>query len=81
VGVVLNLAIWFAIHTIFRQTIPVRAFPLSFEAPNFGSVDLWALLLAVAAAIAIFRFKIGMIPTLAACCLAGIGLYIVGAIA
>jgi chromate transporter len=81
VGVVLNLAIWFAIHTIFRQTIPVRAFPLSFDAPNPVSVDLWALLLSLAAAIAIFRFKVGMIPTLAACCLAGIGLYMVGALA
>jgi chromate transporter len=81
VGVVLNLAIWFAIHTIFRQTIAVRAFPLSFDAPNPASVNLWALLLSLAAAIAIFRFKVGMIPTLAACCLAGIGLYMVGAIA
>src|SRR5262249_25824358 len=35
VGVVLNLAIWFAIHTVFRETVPVRAFPLSFDAPNF----------------------------------------------
>jgi chromate transporter len=81
VGVVLNLAIWFAIHTIFRQTLPVRAFPLSFDAPVFASVDLWALLLALAAAVAIFRFKVGMIPTLAVCCAAGIGLYLAGAIA
>jgi len=81
VGVVLNLAIWFAIHTIFRQTVPIRSFPLSFEAPNLASVDLWALLLSVVAAIAIFRFKLGMIPTLAGCCLAGIGLHVVGAIA
>jgi chromate transporter len=80
VGVVLNLAVWFAIHTIFRQTAPVRAFPLSFDAPNLASVDLWALLLSVAAAIAIFRFKVGMIPTLAACCVAGICLYLAGAI-
>src|SRR5262245_40297299 len=28
VGVILNLAIWFAIHTVFRETVPVRAFPL-----------------------------------------------------
>jgi chromate transporter len=81
VGVVLNLAIWFAIHTVFRQTVPVRAFPLSFDAPNLASVDPWALLLSVAAAVAIFRFKIGMIPTLAACCVAGICLYLAGAIA
>ena len=30
----------------------------------------------VAAAIAIFRFKVGMIPTLAACCIAGVVLYL-----
>src|SRR5437667_3972335 len=45
VGVVLNLAIWFAIHTIFRQTMPVRAFPLSFDAPVLTSVDGWAFAL------------------------------------
>ena len=33
VGVILNLAVWFAIHTVFRQTMPVRAFPFSFDAP------------------------------------------------
>src|SRR5262249_39613050 len=81
VGVVLNLAIWFAIHTVFRQTMPVRAFPLSFDAPVLASVDLWALALSLAAAFAIFRLKISMIPTLAACCLAGIVLYLAGAIA
>ena len=32
VGVILNLAIWFAIHTIFRQTIQVRL-SLAFDAP------------------------------------------------
>jgi chromate transporter len=80
VGVVLNLAIWFAIHTVFRETVPVRAFPLSFDAPNFLTVDAWALVLSVAAAIAIFRFKVGMIPTLAACCGAGIVLFLLGAL-
>jgi chromate transporter len=81
VGVVLNLAIWFAIHTVFRQTIPVRAFPLTFDAPNLLSVDVWALVLSVAAAIAIFRFKAGMIQTLAACCAAGVALHLAGIIA
>ena len=81
VGVVLNLAIWFAIHTVFRETISVRVFPFSFDAPILSSVDPWAFLLSVAAAIAIFRLKIGMISTLAACCLAGIALYLLGALA
>jgi chromate transporter len=81
VGVVLNLAVWFAIHSIFRETIPIRVFPLSFDAPNFTSINPWALALSVAAAIAIFRFKVGMIPTLAGCCAAGVALYLLGATA
>jgi chromate transporter len=80
VGVVLNLAIWFAIHTVFRETWPVRSFGLSFDAPVLASVDIWALLLSVAAVIAMFRFKVGMIPTLAACSAAGIVLYLAWAI-
>jgi len=78
VGVVLNLAIWFAIHSIFRETVPIRAFPLSFDAPRLASVDWLALALTLAAAVAIFRFKIGMIPTLAASCGAGIILFALG---
>jgi chromate transporter len=80
VGVVLNLAIWFAIHSVFRETVPVRAFPLWFDAPNLMTVDVWAFVLSAAAAIAIFRFKVGMVPTLAACCVVGIALHLVGAI-
>src|SRR5436853_3886499 len=76
VGVVLNLAVWFAIHTIFREVYPMRAFPLAFDAPTLTSVDPWALALSVAAAVAIFRFKVGMIPTLAACCIAGLILFL-----
>ena len=78
VGVILNLAIWFAIHTVFHETVPVRLFPLSFDAPSLASVDAFALALSVAAAVAIFRFKVGMILTLAACCGAGIVLFLFG---
>jgi chromate transporter len=80
VGVILNLAVWFAIHTVFRQTTQVRAFPLSFDAPVLASVDAWALALSLAAALAIFRFKVGMIPTLAVCCVAGVALHLAGLI-
>jgi chromate transporter len=80
VGVILNLAIWFAIHTVFHEVQPVRGFGFSFEAPVIASVDPWALALSVAAAVAIFRFKAGMIQTLAACSLAGVVLYFAGAI-
>ena len=78
VGVVLNLAVWFAIHTVFRETIPVRTFPFAFDAPNLASVDPWALALSAAAAVAIFRLKVGMIQTLAGCCAAGVILFLLG---
>jgi chromate transporter len=80
VGVIFNLAIWFAVHTIFGETSPVRAGPLAFDVPILGSVNAWALLLSLAAAVAIFRFKAGMIQTLAACCGASVLLYLAGAI-
>jgi len=78
VGVVLNLAIWFAIHTIFQEVRPMRGFGLAFEAPVLGSVDPWALALSVVAMVAIFRFKIGMIPTIALCSGTGIVLFLAG---
>jgi chromate transporter len=81
VGVILNLAIWFAIHTIFREVFHIGQFGLSFDSPVFASVNAWALLLSAAAILAIFRFKVGMIPTLIGCSLAGLGLFLVGAIA
>ena len=80
VGVILNLAIWFAIHTLFRQTTPVRGFGLSFEAPVIASADPWAVLLSLAAAVAIFRFNAGMLQVLAACAAAGVALHLGGII-
>jgi chromate transporter len=80
VGVILNLSIWFALHTLFRQTIEVRGFGFAFDAPVFSSVDVPALVLAIAAATAIFRFNVGMLVVLAASCVAGILLRLGGLI-
>jgi hypothetical protein len=49
-----------------------------FGAPKFTSVDPWALLLSVEAAVAIFRFKVELIPTLVACCAIGMLLFYTG---
>ncbi|MBA1154783.1 chromate efflux transporter [Microvirga mediterraneensis] len=81
VGVILNLAIWFGIHTIFGQVQPVGWGPFRFDAPIWDSVNLWALLLSGSAILAMFRFHIGMLPTLAATSAAGIALYWAGIIA
>ena len=80
VGVVLNLGVWFAIHTLFKATTPVRGYGLTFDAPVLASVDPWALLLAAAAALLIFRFKMGMLPTLALCAGAGVVLHLAGVV-
>jgi len=80
VGVILNLSIWFALHTVFRGTLPVRSFGLSFDMPVISSVDIPALILAIAAAAAIFRFNMGMLTVLAGCCAVGVLLRLVGTI-
>ena len=80
VGVILNLSIWFALHTLFRQTFPVQGFGLSFDAPVLSSIDPPALVLSIAAAIAIFRFNVGMLVVLAASCITGILLRLAGVI-
>lgn len=80
VGVILNLSIWFALHTLFRDTVPVQAFPLDFDRPVLTSVDIPALVLSIAAATAIFRFKLGMLTVLAGSCAAGLALRMVGVI-
>jgi chromate transporter len=81
VGVVLNLAIWFALHAVFRELRPVHDYGLAFDMPVPASVDPWALALSIAAIVAIFRFKAGMITTLLACSGIGIVLHLAGVLA
>jgi chromate transporter len=78
VGVILNLAIWFALHTWFREAEHLKGFGFSFDIPILSTVDPWALLLSIAAMVAIFHFKVGMIPTLLACSAAGLLLHLFG---
>jgi chromate transporter len=80
VGVILNLAIWFALHTWFRETVPLQGYGFFFDVPVLASVNLWAVTLSAAALVAIFRFKTGIIQTLAACSAAGILLYLSGVV-
>src|SRR6266478_4144731 len=80
VGVILNLSIWFALHTLFRETIPVRSFGLSFDMPVLSSIDIAAFVLSAAAATAVFRFNLGMLTVLGGSCLAGVVLRLTGLI-
>jgi chromate transporter len=74
VGVILNLAVWFALHTLFAQQRPIRSAGLHFDAPVLASIDPAAALLAFAAMLATFLFRVGTLPLLAGCALAGLGL-------
>ena len=70
VGVILNLAVWFAMHTFFAE---VRTTPgLGPDIPVLATFDWRPLVLTAAAMVAMLRFKVGMAATLIAC--AGLGL-------
>jgi chromate transporter len=73
VGVILNLALWFALHTLFRETRRIDGGPFAFDLPIPASVNLPALILTAASLIAMFRFRIGAMPVLALSALAGVG--------
>ncbi|MBS0540330.1 MAG: chromate efflux transporter, partial [Proteobacteria bacterium] len=59
VGVILNLAVWFALHVLFARQTPVRFLGASVDVPVLASVDVPSLVLALAAAVTIFRYKVG----------------------
>ena len=71
VGVILNLAVWFALHVLFAKQVPVHFLGASVDLPVLASANWPAIALAVASAIAVFRFKVGMIPVLLASSIAG----------
>jgi chromate transporter len=63
VGVIGSLGLFFVLHIAQRRG---------------GGLDLVALLLAAAAAFALFRFKLGVIPVIAGCAVAGMLLRLAG---
>ena len=72
VGVIMNLAVWFALHVLFSQTYPIHGFGISFDAPVLSSLNIASFVLTLGAMIAVFRFKVGMLTVLAACSVLGL---------
>jgi chromate transporter len=72
VGVILNLAVWFALHTIFGQVHETRTLGMRLLVPVWPTIDFAVLLISVGAFIALFAFRLGMITTLAAAVVAGL---------
>ena len=66
VGVILNLAIWFALHVFFsNQVALVTIGPLKVWQPTLGAIDWKVVVLAAVSAVALLRFHAGIVWTLA----------------
>ncbi|HEX2078456.1 MAG TPA: chromate efflux transporter [Longimicrobium sp.] len=78
VGVILNLAVWFALHVLFARVDEVETGPVHLLVPEWRTVDAASLLIAFGAAFAIFRLKWGMLTTLAAAAACGIAIRLFG---
>lgn len=64
VGVVLNLAVWFSLHVLFGTVNEVQTLGLRLHVPVWRTVDVRSVVIAIAAFLAIFVFKIGVMRTL-----------------
>lgn len=78
VGVILNLAIWFALHVIFAELRPFALGPVSFHVPVLGSVNPASLALTALALVAVFRFKLGIASVFGGAALAGLVIHALG---
>ena len=72
VGVILNLALWFGLHSLFGSVSELHVFGVRLYAPQWTTVSWPALLLFVGASIAMLRFRLGMLGVLAGCAVLGI---------
>ncbi|MES0137533.1 chromate efflux transporter [Mesorhizobium sp. M0016] len=72
VGVILNLAVWFALHVLFRDLHEIGLLGMRLDVPVLGSINIPSLVLTLGAMLAVFRFKVGVIPVLAACSILGV---------
>jgi chromate transporter len=72
VGVILNLALWFALHALFRAVPTLELGPLHVPVPRVASFDAAAIAIAAVALVALLRFKMRMLAVLGLSALAGL---------
>jgi chromate transporter len=70
-GIILTFALRFGMRTLFGTLETVGAYGFDFAVPDITSVNSWAIVIAVVASLALFRFKLGIVATLAASCAVG----------
>ena len=74
VGVIANLALWFALHVLFARVVVVERGPLQLQWPEWASFDWRAGLIAAVALMLIFRARWGIIATLGVTAAMGLAL-------
>jgi chromate transporter len=67
VGVIMNLALWFAVHALFADVSVQRWGPIALDVPDPSSISIPILALTAIAAVMIFRLRSSMHLTLAVC--------------
>jgi chromate transporter len=76
VGVVLHLAVWFALHALFGELHETRTLGVRLLVPVWSMLHPFSLLIAVSTMIALIHFKAKMIPALLISVLVGMAYYI-----
>jgi chromate transporter len=64
VGVIANLALWFAVNALFSEHFRIVGFGIDMKLPVPGSVDVPMLALATVAFVLVFRLRLGILPLL-----------------
>ena len=72
VGVIANLALYFAVHTLFSETRTIGGGPVEVLAPVWSSYIWEAFALSVLAGVLVFVLKWSVLRTLGVCALAGV---------
>lgn len=78
VGVILNLAVWFGLHVVFGTLRTITTLGLDLDVPVWSTVNVASAALALAALVAVFRFKLGPVKVLVGCAVAGLAFHFVG---
>jgi chromate transporter len=72
VGVIANLAVFFAVHTLFGSTTTATWGPARVEVPDWGTLQPVALVIGLAAAVLLFRLRWPVLRTLGVCAALGL---------
>lgn len=78
VGVISNLALWFGLHTLFRETSPHSFGWIHAVVPNLGSIDLVALVVAASAFAGLRKFGWSMFAVVLGGAAAGLARFMLG---